>query len=140
MQTFLPYKDIKKTAKCLDRARLGKQRVETIQIAQALLGLSSGWKNHPAVKMWKGYEPFLIKVYLKTIMEEWENRGYKNIKCTEHYNNLLSLIDDQKVKKPNWIDEEFCLSHQSNLVRKKPEHYRQYFPKVPDSLEYVWPI
>ena len=30
MQTFLPYKDFGKTAKCLDYRRLGKQRVEII--------------------------------------------------------------------------------------------------------------
>lgn len=32
MQTFLPYADFEKTAKCLDYKRLGKQRVEAWQI------------------------------------------------------------------------------------------------------------
>ena len=31
MQTFLPYSNFKKSAKCLDRQRLGKQRVEALK-------------------------------------------------------------------------------------------------------------
>ena len=34
MQTFLPYADFAQSAKALDPKRLGKQRVETIQIVQ----------------------------------------------------------------------------------------------------------
>ena len=59
MQTFLPYKSFRKTALCLDNKRLGKQRVETLQILRALTGYynqSGAWLNHPAVKMWRGYE------------------------------------------------------------------------------------
>ena len=41
---------------------------------------------------------------------------------------------------PSWIgDDIFHRSHQSNLVRKFPEHYRPFFPDVPDDLPYVWP-
>ncbi len=38
MQTFLPYADFERSAAVLDRQRLGKQRVETLQIFQALTG------------------------------------------------------------------------------------------------------
>jgi hypothetical protein len=57
MQTFLPYKDFKKSAKVLDNKRLGKQRVEAFQILNILLGRTKtkGWRNHPAVLMWKGH-------------------------------------------------------------------------------------
>lgn len=139
MQTFLPLQNIQETAKILDRFRLGKQRVEAIQILNVLTGKSNGWKNHPAVKMWHGYESYLLYIYLKNIMLEWESRGYKNIKCVEHYKNLSSIISP-KIQKPKWITKNFCLSHQSNLVRKKPEYYRQFFPDVPDDLEYIWPV
>ena len=41
---------------------------------------------------------------------------------------------------PPWIDcEDVYISHRSNLIRKDPEHYKHYWPDVPDSLEYVWP-
>ena len=36
MQTFLPLPTFAASAQCLDRARLGKQRVETLQFAHAL--------------------------------------------------------------------------------------------------------
>lgn len=143
MQTFLPYCDIKKTAECLDTKRLGKQRVEAVQIIRKLLKISNtkGWENHPAVKMWKGYESFLVKVYLRTIMDEWIQRGYKNIKCEEHWKEFIQHENIKNVVPitPPWINEEFCISHRSNLLRKFPEHYSKYFD-VPDNLEYIWPI
>jgi len=37
MQTFLPYASYAKTAETLDQKRLGKQRVETLQVMQVLL-------------------------------------------------------------------------------------------------------
>ena len=41
---------------------------------------------------------------------------------------------------PGWLgDEALHRSHQSALVRKDPEHYRRFFPDVPDDLPYVWP-
>jgi hypothetical protein len=138
MQTFLPYESIDKVVKCLDDKRLGKQRIEAIQIARALLNISEGWKNHPAVKMWKGYEAYLVIEYLKKVMDEWKNRGYKNTKCEIHYEQLIQLIDLKTYKKPEWLNEKFCISHQSNLLRKKPEYYKKYF-NVQDDLEYIWP-
>jgi hypothetical protein len=36
MQTFMPYSDFEKTARCLDNKRLGKQRVEAWQILNTL--------------------------------------------------------------------------------------------------------
>ena len=35
MQTFLPYPDFARSARCLDNRRLGKQRVESYQILRA---------------------------------------------------------------------------------------------------------
>ena len=37
MQTFLPYPDFERSAKVLDNKRLGKQRVEVLQILNVLL-------------------------------------------------------------------------------------------------------
>lgn len=129
------------TAKVLDRQRLNSQRSEAIRIAKINLGLIRDYKyeNHPAVKMWKGYAPFLILEYLRCILKEWENRGYKNIKCAADYTILYNLVKNCSVKRPLWLDWEFMKAHQSNLVRKKPEHYRKYYPSIPDNLPYIWP-
>lgn len=141
MQTFLPYSNPYRTAQVLDRQRLGKQRIEALQVASCLLEGKTGWSNHPAVRMWKGYESYLLKVYTPAIMAEWIGRGYNNEKSGKNWQRLVGLLDeDVPIVVPTWCDSYFCLCHQSNLVRKKPEHYRQYFPDVPDDLEYVWPV
>ena len=57
MQTFLPYQSFKESAKSLDYRRLGKQRVEVLQLLNSIKKLKNkepvkGWKNHPARKIW----------------------------------------------------------------------------------------
>ena len=46
VQTFLPDPDFVATARLLDGRRLGKQRVEALQILRALHRQSYGWKAH----------------------------------------------------------------------------------------------
>lgn len=132
MQTFLPYPDFVASAKVLDYRRLGKQRVETYQILRALTGESAGWRNHPATKMWRGYEEAL-SVYGRAMCQEWIDRGYADtmIERFKHY-------DEYDL--PPWMgNEAFHRSHQSNLIRKDPAFYSEKFAGVPDDLEYVWP-
>lgn len=137
MQTFLPYADFKETAKVLDRQRLGKQRVETLQIMKSLCDPEYGWKNHPVVKMWRGHEGVLYE-YQQAICNEWTSRGYKDT-CLEKTTDIMSgkaLI----FTKPAWLgDEELHLSHRSNLVRKLPEVYGILWD-VEDNLPYIWPV
>lgn len=137
MQTFLPYQDFSLTAKCLDYKRLGKQRVECLQILKALCGLTNGWANHPATKMWAGCEDALL-VYMKEITDEWINRGYKN-NITLHY-EILNDLDIEKIKYPKWLGKkEFHDSHKSNLLRKDFEYYKKFNWGVPNDLPYIWP-
>ncbi len=143
MQTFLPYTDFVKSAECLDRQRLGKQRVECLQILRILIGEDpeSRWKNHSAVKMWKGYE-YALCIYSMAICHEWIRRGYRDT-CLEKFDNIYEKYSKiwKNRNEPNWcFDENFHLAHQSNLVRKFSEHYRKYFPDVSDNLSYIWPV
>lgn len=142
MQTFLPYDEPIRTAIILDDKRLGKQRIEAVQIARCLLGLSSGgWQNHPAVKMWEGYESYLVQRYLKAVIKEWVARGFKNTKTQEHFDQLIEIVEDRPIITPWWFDiENLFLSHRSNLIRKKPEYYSIIWPDMPDDIEYVWPV
>lgn len=143
MQTFLPVPDFAESAAVLDRQRLGKQRVETLQILKALDKRTpdSGWSNHPAVKMWTGY-PFLLVEYGLAICTEWIRRGYRD-SCYEKIYEFKPhglFVHYRDHPSPFWLGSwTFHRSHQSNLVRKDPAHYRQYFPDVPDNLDYVWP-
>jgi hypothetical protein len=75
MQTFTPYSDFKATARALDTKRLGKQRVEVIQIVRALTVPGYAWASHPAVLMWKGYEEALGR-YGLTMCEVWVERWF----------------------------------------------------------------
>jgi hypothetical protein len=148
MQTFITSFNQTETAKNLDNKRLGKQRVEAIQIANCLLIKENRWKNHPAVKMWEGNTNYLILIYLKEILEEWEKRGFKNFKCQEHFNTLKNLAYHTVNKnyeifalKPIWVTEEFILSHKSNLIRKNSDYYKPIFGyDIPDNLPYIWPV
>ena len=137
MQTFLPYHDIKQSVKVLDRQRLGKQRVEGMQILHTLIGVSDGWSNHPAVLMWKGHEAALCK-YTIECCNEWTRRGYvDNIK--PRVMSILEYCFQSNDTLPDYFDDEFHLSHQSNLVRKDPIHYGAFFKVNPD-LPYKWPV
>lgn len=139
MQTFLPYKDLRLSAKTLDNKRCFKQAVECIQILN-VLGNSNrrGWVNHPAVRMWRGYESTLV-TYLDYLLQEWKSRGYKSPKCDQHFKRLV-LEFGVSSQLPHWLNDEFCKRHRSNLLRKDETFYRKYGWSEPTTLEYLWPI
>lgn len=133
MQTFLPYPDFEQSVRVLDYRRLGKQRVETFQVLNILLGRTptKGWRNHPVTLMWSGYESAL-QLYQNYTIQEWISRGYKN-------NMQLEEIIPGSIVMPPWFGlDEFHKSHRSNLLRKDYEYYSQYFDE-PSDLEYYWP-
>lgn len=142
MQTFLPYPDFKQSAESLDRQRLGKQRVEGLQLINSLLGLTNGkgWSNHPARNMWRGHERALVE-YTAVVCQVWRARGYKDTVEEKVRGLEKEHLSDRSSDMPPWLGrEDFHLSHQSNLVRKLPSHYQLLWPGVPDNLEYIWPV
>lgn len=149
MQTFLPYADFARSAEVLDRTRLGKQRVEAIQIVRALTIPTYGWRHHPAALMWRGHLEAL-GAYSFAIIGEWTRRGYADTCAATIAADLAEAgVSDVRTQSelsaagalPSWLgNEEFHRSHQSSLVRKDPEHYGRFFPGVPDDLPYVWPL
>lgn len=142
MQTFLPYPDFRKSAQALDTRRLGKQRVEVIQILNALTNPHArGWVNHPAVLMWKGHELALCE-YGEVICEEWIYERLCVDNCLSQILRLeATLLPEPKTSfYPAWLgNKDFHLSHQSNLVRKDPAFYGPQFPDVQGNLRYLWP-
>jgi hypothetical protein len=141
MQTFLPYPSYEHSARVLDYRRLGKQRVETKQILLAMSKATGGWRNHPATKMWRGYE-IELALYGAAMCSEWKARGYND---SLHDFFLLAaseyMADGRRAAPPPWIgDEAIHASHRSNLLRKDPVFYGQYrWTESPD-LPYVWPV
>ena len=150
VQTFLPDPDFATAARLLDARRLGKQRVETLQVLRALTRDSYGWKSHPAVLMWAGYEEALV-AYGLAVCREWTGRGFNDTVASTIAAEVREAVGLESVRTqrqlarakalPPWLaDEEFHRSHRSSLVRKDPEYYRPLFPDVPDDLPYVWPV
>lgn len=139
MQTFLPYSSFFTSAFCLDSKRLGKQRVEAKQILNILTGKAKpnkngyiAWSNHPAVKMWDGYE-LALAWYHNIVIQEWICRGYKNTMPFEELKGQLIF--------PPWIgNTKFHASHRSNLLRKNPSHYSKFGWLESPDLPYIWPI
>jgi hypothetical protein len=140
MNTFLPYESFAKSASCLDRQRLGKQRVEAMQILNMLVGRSRGnWQRHPAVRMWRGYEWMLLR-YGVAICREWLDRGYRDTvlrRLLTEYAEVWAGSTDT----PFWLgDKAFHAAHRSNLLRKNAEWYGQFGWMEPTNLPYVWPV
>ena len=136
MQTFLPYESFEKSAQTLDWRRLGKQRVEGMQIINAITGKKrkdgkpyKGWINHPCSVMWKDYVPAL-KHYTNIIIQEWITRGY---------NNNMEMYEVKNMELPYWIgDERVHSSHRANLLRKDYEYYSKFGWTENSEDPYVW--
>jgi hypothetical protein len=160
MQTFLTSNSFANTAKVLDNKRLNKQALEGWQIMMTLLELDPqgerreprGWVNHPAVKMWRGYETALYQ-YVQQMVIEWKARGFKSTigdkaQATILRADALGIIDSTVVTFPNWMqDTEFydrvTSSHRHALLAKNYDWYSQFgwaedSGSAPESYVYVW--
>lgn len=149
MQTFLPYADFLASAQALDQKRLGKQRVETVQVLRGLTRPGYGWRHHPAVKMWAGYEEALVRYGLDCV-GVWISTGRADTTAATLMADLGATCDLTVIRSqpelaatgdlPRWLgDPAFHESHRSALVRKDPGFYQPQFGEVPDDLPYVWP-
>lgn len=139
MQTFAPEGvQIELGFTKLDYRRLGKQRVEALQIMNALVGVSTGWRNHPATIMWENHICALAH-YGLMCCEEWVLRGYNDSLAGKFLlvrNVGLSYGDCPEP--PKWLND-IRESHRSNLIRKDPEFYQHLWPNTPPDIPYVWP-
>lgn len=153
MQTFLPFSDFKQSADVLDMRRLGKQRVEVLQLLIALhwedlktnIWLAEavmpdpdrlytdtpGWVHHPAAKMWRGFE-FALTTYGMMMCAVWRQQGFSD--RTYEKIEAFTLLDPESYAEQSWLEthkklpswlgnEAFHRSHRSNLIRKMPKYY-----------------
>ena len=149
MQTFLPVADFEDGARLLDSPRLGKQRVETLQILRALELPDYGWASHPAVRMWRGRTPALV-AYGLAMVRVWRERGFADTTETQIGEFAPEVVGAAQVELaaagllPSWVgDDALHRSHRSNLMAKDPGFYRPRFTELfgpePADLPYVWP-
>jgi hypothetical protein len=150
VQTFLPCPSFLAGAEVLDARRLGKQRVEAIQVLRGLTWPAYGWRHHPAVKMWRGYEEALTR-YGLDVCAVWCATGRADTCAATLAADLASAVGIEVVRTqpelaaagelPPWLgDDDLHRSHRSALLRKDPGHYGTIFTDVPDDLPYVWPV
>ncbi len=148
MQTFLPYPDFEHSAAVLDKRRLGKQRVEVLQILRALSWPRYGWKSHPAVRMWAGYEEAL-GAYGLVVCRTWRRRGYADTCDGKIRQELVSIgmaeprHQDRLAESgalPPWLgNEALHRSHRAVLLRKDPAWYGERFADAPEDDTCLWP-
>jgi hypothetical protein len=158
MQTFLTSTNTLECAQNLDNKRLNKQILEGYQILNVLSGKSKtgGWRNHPAVLMWKGYERGLW-TYIESMVQVASLRGIKTENNVKNLNALYEQCwDDWGDNHPDfWQDENKVMriitTHRANLFNKDPLYYVKYqyavtspynAPCCPDRKEpckYYWP-
>ena len=116
---------------------------------RGLISPGYGWRHHPAVRMWRGHTEALGS-YEVTVCRTWFARGFAD-SCELRIREELDRIgvaaprSQQELADagalPPWLgDPALHRSHQSSLLRKDPDFYRQLFPDVPDDLPYVWPV
>jgi hypothetical protein len=162
MQTFLPYAthDFADVAQVLDRQRLNKQALEGWQILMTLLELDpagnhrepKGWRNHPAVRMWAGYESALLN-YIVEMVIEWKRRGYKSTiadKAMATFDRAVELglvWENGTADLPHWMHEpiydDLASSHRTALLVKDYEWYSQFgwsegLDVRPTEYDYIW--
>jgi len=139
MQTFLPYPDYVESARVLDTRRLGKQIIEARQIGRALTVAGYGWQSHPAVRMWRGYVPSLIR-YAYACATEWNRRRPHPHRA---FANMLMDHSDTvwyTGLAPPWLgDEAFHSAMRAALLAKDSEWYGQFGWTEEPVIDYVWP-
>ena len=133
MQTFLPSLNPVTTARWLDNKRLNKQILECYQILNVLSGKSptGGWRNHPAVLMWKGYERGLWN-YVQAMVREARDRGIKTENNEVNLNRLKDQCWNKCCNNPQsfWNDTNKIMSvittHNERLFDKDPLYYAKF--------------
>lgn len=161
MQTFLPYADFVQSAKALDDKRLGKQRVECLQILianyqrindpilaylhdtyghkSAAPGAKAPYGNHPCTFMWAGFEAALVQ-YALACCDEWAARGFSNERCLPIFLDLAEWHSIDTLAMPPWLGAPHIhASHRAALLHKAPNYYARYGWYEQPLLAYVWP-
>jgi hypothetical protein len=133
MQTFLPHSNIQHSAMALDSKRLNKQILESYQILKVLSNASptGGWRNHPAVLMWKGHE-FALRSYAYTMIAEANNRGIKTDTNKQNIDDLEGFYSDNwGTDLPTWMKDRtrmmrITTTHKARLFDKDPLFYSRF--------------
>jgi hypothetical protein len=139
--TFLPYRSFAASAACLDKARLGKQRVEVRWILEALNDKSHRLHNHPATRMWRGYRDALVAYGLAVCDEFIARKGDDNQRPLILAHRTTEYVPTEgNVPLPKWLGRDsFHASHRGNLMKKDYQWYSTFGWTDSPLLPYEWP-
>lgn len=141
MQTFMPFPDFKRSLEQLDPKRLGNQ---VYREGKTLV--NGGWSNHPASKMWRGYEYALCEYCLKGLeVLASRNRFYPH--WVAYF--IAKQLEFPNTGMPPWMgDDRVHSSHRAALYYKDKEYYKHFakdakkhpmsIVKGKEKFEYYW--
>ena len=143
----------------LDNRRIGKQRVEALQLIKAIelrakakqydpndiaayfkdKGLRRpGWISHVCTLMWEDHLEAL-KLYMNCAIKEWCTRKNKDGRPTKNTMKLVHVDTSKITRLPPFIgDDEFHAVHRSNLIYKDAEYYGQALWTEEPCTGYIW--
>lgn len=141
MNTFIPCAEYDEGFRILDTKRLGKQRLEVLQVVRHLVGVDPEfpWHSHPCTRMWRGHAHELAR-YGLAACAEWVKRGYMD-SIGDRLAKILEWHsrDHYDFRRPEWsVDPRTHIAHRSNLIRKDRAFYGRWWPDVPADFPYVW--
>ncbi|MCS7094410.1 MAG: pyrimidine dimer DNA glycosylase [Thaumarchaeota archaeon] len=136
MQIFRPYVDWRRSADVLDDRRLGKQRVECMQVLNVILRKlgwindgRKGWLNHPiGLLYYNSGKPYVRDIvgFFNACVQEWVNRGFRNSIDLSDISHLLARVEGTEGTPITRIHE---LEYRRVLLVKDPAHYVRAFPR-----------
>lgn len=140
MQSFVTDSCLLTCVKNLDNKRLGKQRLEGLQMLNSIYsGSTRGLFHNHCTKMWKNH-PLALQAYINFCIQEWIFRGFKN---------TMKIFPEYSEQMPDWFYwKSLQRSHRANLLRKNLAFYKDKFIKTPQDYEilrpylycgYLWP-
>lgn len=151
MQVFLPFEDFAESAAVLDQKRLGKQRVETLQLFLGVLRLNNDgtpkttkrtWGDHVVGRLWAPHLYTLLE-YQEAVCNDWTARGYRDTcldKTRVALERGIAAGYEDSGTRPAWLgDERVHSSHRAALLFKAPEFYEQYGWQERPEYNYFWP-
>lgn len=140
MQTFISSPDYAECASVLDSRRLNKSIVEIYQVMLALTG-GKAWRSHPVTLAWQGYEGSLYDLLIAMHNEYYARTGRNHASALNAGHLFTERFDWEAPRpRPPFADDPMTWAmYRSLLLRKQPEHYRQYWPDHPDDLALIYP-
>jgi hypothetical protein len=154
MITWLPDQNLVKSTNFLDHGHITNQAYEAATILHAIAGPGhhTGWSNLKGAAMWKGHDDGLA-LYLSLVIRQCRAQGiavpqnppydFEKDYAPNLGNHWLAprLCAVADIVWPEWLGEEKVhSSHRSNLLRKKPDFYRQFGWTDDPEAEIYWPV